>query len=151
MAMGVDGKVRVVVSRTFLAAPERVFDAWLDPVQAAKFLFATTNGEIIRCEIDAQVGGEFTIVDRREDEDIEHFGEWVEIERPPSGSGTWRLAFDFSVNQSPVSRVAVEIVPESTGCTITLTHVMDAQWENHAERARQGWAMILDALAKVVG
>ena len=148
--MGEDGKVKVVVSRTFPSPAEAVFDAWLDPVQAAKFLFATENGTIIRCEIDAQVGGEFTIVDRREDEDIEHFGEWVEIERPPSGSGTSRLVFDFSVNQSPASRVAVEIVPEGAGCTVTLTHFMDAQWETHAERARQGWLMILDALARVV-
>lgn len=147
--MGEDGKVKVVVSRTIAAAPERVFDAWLDPVQAAKFLFATENGTIVRCESDAQVGGEFTIVDRREDEDIEHFGEWVEIEHP-RGSEKGRLVFDFSVNQSPASRVAVLIVPEGAGCTVTLTHFMDAQWETHAERARQGWLTILDALARVV-
>ena len=148
--MGEEGKVKVVVSRKIAAAPERVFDAWLDPVQAAKFLFATENGTIIRCEIDADVGGEFVIVDRREDEDIEHFGEWVEIERPTLPSEKWRLVFDFSVNQSPVSRVAIEIVPEGAGSLVTLTHFMDAKWADHAERARQGWAMILDALASAV-
>ncbi len=148
--MDEDGKVRIVVVRTFPAPPARVFEAWLDPVEAAKFLFATPNGEIIRCEIDAEVGGEFTIVDRREDEDIEHFGEWVEIERPIDPARSGRLVFDFSVNQSPHSRVEVEIVPEGAGSRVSLTHFMDAKWAAHAERARQGWAMILEALAGVI-
>ena len=31
------------VTRRFDAAPERVFDAWLDPETARKFLFATSK------------------------------------------------------------------------------------------------------------
>ena len=136
--------IEVVAARTIAAKPETVFAAWLDPVQAAKFLFATEHGTIVRAEIEPQVGGEFTIIDRREDEDIEHIGEWVEI-APPT-----RLVFDFSVNQSPVSRVRIDIAPEGAGSIVTLTHFMDAKWAAHAERARQGWIAVLDQLARAL-
>jgi len=53
----------VTVTREIAALPERVFDAWLDPKDAAEFLFATAEGEIVRCDIDPRVGGRFFIVD----------------------------------------------------------------------------------------
>lgn len=139
--MGDNGILEVRAERVVPAAAARVFAAWLDPVQAAKFLFATEHGQIIRCEIDGQEGGEFTIVDRREGEDMEHFGEFVAISAPD------RIVFDFSVNQSPASRVSVSFAGEGTSTRVTLTHAMDAQWANHAERARKGWESILDNLA----
>ena len=36
----------VQVTRTFDASPERVFDAWLNPEMARRFLFATPTGQI---------------------------------------------------------------------------------------------------------
>ena len=72
----------VKVERTIAASPERVFDAWLEPAKSKHFLFATEGGEIVRCEIDARVGGRFLIVDRRADGDAEHHGQFVDIDRP---------------------------------------------------------------------
>ncbi len=140
----------ISVSRRFAAPAERVFDAWLDPVLAAKWLFATPNGTMIKSEIDPSLGGEFCLVERREDEDIEHYGEFIELERPS------RLVFDFSVNQSETSRVAVDIVPvaggtDGAGCELQLTHTMHPRWASFAERSKQGWEMMLEGLAGVVG
>lgn len=141
-----DETITVSVSQHFAAPAEKIFDAWLDPVAARHWFFATPDGEMIRAEIDPQVGGEFCFLDRRDDEDIEHFGEYLEIDRPR------RLVFDFSVNQSPVSRVQVDIAPLGGGqnCELTLTHEMPAQFAVHAERAKKGWAMMLDGLARAV-
>ncbi len=135
----------ISASRRFVAPAERVFDAWLDPVLAAKWLFATANGTMIKSEIDPALGGEFCLVERREDEDIEHYGEFIELERPS------RLVFDFSVNQSETSRVAVDIASLSEGCELTLTHTMHPRWASFAERSKQGWDMMLEGLEGVVG
>ena len=134
----------ISAGRRFAVTADKIFEAWLDPVLAAKWLFATENGTIIRCEIDAQVGGEFCLVERREDEDIEHFGEFIELVRPS------RIVFDFCVNQSETSRVAVDIAPDGNGCELRLTHTMHPRWASFAERSKAGWEMMLEGLEGVV-
>ena len=79
----------VRVERLIAAPPEAVFDAWLNPDQAGRWLFRTPDGVLERCEIEGRVGGRFRIDERRGGELAEHYGEYVELERP------WRLAFDF--------------------------------------------------------
>src|SRR5882672_359616 len=63
----------------FDARPQRVFDAWLDPPFAARWLFATAWRRIAHVEIDARVGGAFRFVDRDDGSAIEYTGEYVEI------------------------------------------------------------------------
>jgi uncharacterized protein YndB with AHSA1/START domain len=138
--------VRVQVTRAFAASPERVFDAWLDPEQARRFLFATADGEMTRVEIDARVGGRFCIVERRGDEDAEHHGAYLEIDRPR------RLVFSFgtSPDLKDADVIVIEIVSTATGCELTLTHDMKPEWAEWAERTRQGWAGIVDGLSTLL-
>lgn len=138
--MSAASRSTVCVTRQFTASAERVFDAWLDPAKAGKFLFATAAGEMIRVEIDARVGGKFAFVDRRDGGDIEHVGEYLEIDRPR------RLVFTFSVPKfsAESTRVAIDIVPLESGCELTLTH--EGVLPDYASRTESGWGMILDGL-----
>lgn len=131
--------VRVV--RQFSAPAQRVFDAWLDPKTAGTWLFATPTGTMTRVEIDARVGGRFSIV-RRDGEEIEHVGEYLEIDRPR------RLVFTFGVPRfSPeMTRVVIEIVPSGPGCELRLTQ--ENVLPDYAERSVQGWTMILENLER---
>jgi uncharacterized protein YndB with AHSA1/START domain len=137
--------VTVRVVRRFNASPERVFDTWLDPGSAGKFLFATPTGRMVRAEIDARVGGKFVFVDRRDGEDVEHVGEYLEVDRPR------RLAFTFAVPKfsSQSTTVSIDIVPDGTGCTLTLTH--EGVLPDYASRTEEGWSRILDGLVGVLG
>jgi uncharacterized protein YndB with AHSA1/START domain len=137
-------ELRVV--HNYAAAPERIFDAFLDPAIARRFLFATPTGEMIRAEVDARVGGKFTFVDRRPDMgDVLHTGEYLEIDRPK------RLAFTFGVPQfrAEFSTVVLDFAPApGGGCELTLTQSDVA--EEWADRSREGWGMILGALEKTL-
>lgn len=145
--MNVEPHVVVRVTRRFGASPERVFDAWLDPAKAGKFLFATATGQMVRAEIDARVGGRFVLVDRRDGEDVEHTGEYLEIDRPR------RLVFTFSVQKyaQHSDRVIVEIVPLETGCELTLTHEMSPDRAEYRSRTEAGWTTIVDSLVAMLG
>lgn len=136
----------IKVRRWFSVSPGRVFDAWLDPSRARKFLFATETGEMVRCEIDARVGGRFCLVDRRDGEDVEHVGEYLEIDRPR------RLVFSFAVPKfSPTyTTVTVEVRPVEEGSEVVLTHVLPAEVAEWEEQDRKGWTMILEALERAV-
>src|SRR5579863_7829139 len=115
MAADPEGVLRI--TRHFNASSERVFDAWLNPDSACKWLFATSTGDMTRVEIDARVGGKFVIVERRDGEDVEHRGEYLEIDRPR------RLVFTFAVPKysSQQSKVSIDILWTENGCELTLT------------------------------
>jgi uncharacterized protein YndB with AHSA1/START domain len=130
----------IVITRRFDFPLERVFDAWLDPAKASKFLFVTPTGNMVRMEIDARVGGSFHIT-RRDDDDVDHIGTYLEIDRPR------RLVFTFSVPKysTHVTRVSIDLKPLPTGCELTLTH--EGVLPEWLESGREGWGMILDGLA----
>ena len=133
----------LTVERRIDAPPERVFDAWLDPNGVRHWLFATPGGAMERVEIDPRVGGRFLIAERRGEELAEHFGEYLEIERPR------RLVFTFAgVRDSGHTRVAVTIAPGGEGSLLTLVHEMDPRWAAYEERTREGWTAILHGLAR---
>ena len=130
----------IVITRRFDFPMERVFDAWLDPAKASQFLFKTPTGKLIRVEIDARVGGSFNIT-RRDGDDVEHVGTYLEIDRPR------RLVFTFGVPKysDKMTRVAIDLKPLPTGCELTLTH--EGVLPEWLESGREGWGKILDGLA----
>jgi uncharacterized protein YndB with AHSA1/START domain len=140
--MSMENRRTVLVTHRFSASAERVFDAWLDPAKAGRFLFATPQGRMVRAEIDARVGGSFVFTDRRDGEDIEHKGRYLKIDRPR------RLAFAFAVAapkfSAETTRVTIEITPLAGGCELSLTH--EGVLPDYAERTQSGWRMILETL-----
>lgn len=142
--MTTDARVEFRMTRRFDASPERVFDAWLDPDKAGRFLFATPEGEMVRVEIDARVGGRYSILERRDGEDVEHIGEYLEIDRPR------RLVFTLQVPlySEEADRVTIEVAPAEGGSELTLIHEVSPEW---ADQVEGGWTLILDGLGRVVG
>lgn len=131
----------VVVTHRYDAAPEKVFDAFLDVSIARRFLFATATGEMLVAEVDPRVGGRYTFTERRPTMgDVEHTGEYLEIDRPR------RLVFTFGVPMfSPdFTTVTVEIRPDGQGCVLTLTN--EGVPPEHRDGNHDGWTRILAGL-----
>ena len=141
--------VTVRVSRRYSAPPEQVFDAWLDPAMIGRWMFgpALRDEEILRISVDARVGGAFSFLVRRDGQELDHVGKYLEIDRPR------RLVFTWGVNQDSgdSSRVTVEIEPDdSGGSELTLVHELDPAWAEYAKRTEEGWAKMLGVLAERV-
>jgi uncharacterized protein YndB with AHSA1/START domain len=143
---GSDDKVLVRVTHRFDASAERVYDAFLDPGRASKFMFATATGQIVRCDIEPRVGGTFTIVDRRNGEDVVHAGTYLALERPR------RIVFTLSVEKysKDTDTVTIEITARRHGCEVTLSHEMKPAYAPFQDRARDGWSGILDVAAELL-
>jgi uncharacterized protein YndB with AHSA1/START domain len=142
--------VVIRVTHRYSASAERVYDAWLTPNQASRFLFRTRTGNVMQCEINPEVGGGFTVIDRRPaadgDEsvfDVVHMGKYVELDRPR------RIVFDFSVltfgSEDP-TRVTVDIAAVNPQvCELTLTHDMGTSEHSRMveDSSRKGWTNML--------
>ena len=144
--MAVTPFIPLRVTRQYAASPERVFDAWLDADGARRWLFATPTGEMVQAELDAQVGGQWRLVERRPGGDAVHRGRYLTIDRPR------RLAFTFAVDEeSEGDRVSVDIAPMDEGCELTLVHAMSAEYADYAQKTIDGWSAILEGLARELG
>jgi uncharacterized protein YndB with AHSA1/START domain len=128
------------ISRRFSTSSERVFNAWLDPNQAGKWLFATALHPMTRVEIDGRVGGCFRFAEQWNGKIIEHTGEYVEI--VPHR----RLVFTLSMEDHwyVTTRVVVEITPLKAGCELTLIH--EDVPRHYADHTEGRWTGILYGL-----
>lgn len=143
--MNAEGTQTIRVKHRFTASAERVYDAWLDPARAGKWLFATDNGEMVKVSIDARVGGRFEFVDRRDGVDVAHVGEYRELDRPR------RIVFTFAVPlySEVYTTVFIDIMPLESGCELTLTH--EGVLDSYAEGTNKGWKMIFESLENCLG
>jgi uncharacterized protein YndB with AHSA1/START domain len=130
------------VSRLLSAAPERIFDAWLNAEEAQAFLFADRAGNPISSEIDARVGGRFRLVHQSDGEEIEYWGEYLEIDRPQ------RLVFSLFIERygQRDDRVVVELAPVANQSLLVLTHELSLPDPTERSRIQREWAAVLDRL-----
>jgi uncharacterized protein YndB with AHSA1/START domain len=142
--------VQAIASRHVSAPPERVFDAFLDPDLVKRWMAVSTTpgelGELKRVSLDGHPGGTFSFVDAINGEELEHVGEYREIERPHRLVFTWSLAR----NPDDVSLVTVDIVPMNSGSGVTLTQEMGDQWTEYINRVVGAWTRKLDSLNAVL-
>jgi uncharacterized protein YndB with AHSA1/START domain len=135
----------VVIERLIPAPLPVVFDAWLDPQALQRFMCGGPGVRVTKVECDPRVGGRFLIVMNVEGHDIEHRGEYLEIERYERLAFTW-----LSPYASEGSRVTLRFAEGRKGETrLTLEHVGLA--ESERSKHHTGWTHILGELSTMVG
>ena len=136
--------VQAVVVHRFGVAAERVFDAWLDPILLGRWMFGPNvrDERIVKLTLDPKVGRKFSFVVDRQGVEIDHVGEYLEIDRPR------RLVFTWGTRDSlpETSRVSVDFVPREGGCEVKLTHEMSPRWADFVDKAAGSWSRMLAVL-----
>lgn len=148
--MSVKLPVHATVTGLFSVPPERVFDAFLDTKMIGRFMFGpeVRDEEIVSLTNKPGVGGTFSYIVRRQGKEIDHTGEYIEIDRPRHLVFTWTIRGESSGDES---RVVIDIAPIIDGCELTLTHEMSAEWTDFVEKSRQAWGKMIDRLTEVLG
>lgn len=138
----------VTITRDYRFPPEQVFDAWLDPSMVT-YWFAPQLGTMERVDIDACKDGMFHLDQRRGEEVACHWGTYREIDRPSRLVFTWCAGDETEAKAAAddgSSVVTIDFTPTVTGCTVTLTHDMDAAWADYSEQVRWGWTTMLNGI-----
>jgi uncharacterized protein YndB with AHSA1/START domain len=143
MAMTPLPPVGVRVTHRYDAPPESVFGAWIHPDRIAHWMFGPVvrDEQVIHLAVDARVGGTFSFRVLRHQHEIDHVGEYLEIDPPRRLVFTWGVA-----SEAARSRVTVEIEPIGSGSALTLTHELHPDWADFAARTEEAWAAMLNAL-----
>ena len=137
------------VTRHINSTPERVFDAWLDPEILGQWMFGPNVREeqVLHLNVIPTVGGSYSFLVRRGDAEIDHIGEYLEIDRPR------RLVFTWGVRQdegTEFSRMIVEVAPSEGGTELRIAQEMTPKWADFIERSQGAWQRMANALSRVL-
>jgi uncharacterized protein YndB with AHSA1/START domain len=128
--------------RRMRAAPERVFQAFIDPREIVHW-WGPDQGPVLSAETDVRVGGRFRVAFRTMDGELhESCGEYLEIDAPRRLVMAWW----WSVTPNLRSQVTVSIDPIDEGARVTLLHEGFADTESR-DLHETGWASTLDKMA----
>ena len=131
--------ISLTVSRKFNAAPEIVFNAWLDPEMLSQFMLPGEGMSVPSAKTDSVEGGRFEIVMRAGDQDMPHAGTYTEISRHSRISFTWETPSD----------VKLTFTPSGAGTDVELYH-NKFETEEPRDNHKAGWGFILASLDSVV-
>lgn len=140
---------QVVIRRTFAAPVERVYQAWTDPAQMARWFFPNARWKAAVVDLDPTPGGRCDVTMRHSDGSEFHtVGRYVEV--VPNE----RLCFTWTWLESPFgpeeTLVTVELRAVPDGTALTLTH--DRQSDPRLrEGTEAGWTGCLEMLAGYLG
>lgn len=134
----------LTLQRRLNASPAKVYGAWTDPAQIAKWWHPASN-RVVHAEADVRVGGRFRVIMRTPDGE-EHDVSGVYREVVPDE----KLVFTWAWRSAPEreSLVTVRLRRDGEATLLTLTHEQfddDAARDSH----RSGWSDALDWLERL--
>jgi uncharacterized protein YndB with AHSA1/START domain len=132
------GTGRTIVRELVLrASPERVFAAWTEPAELARW-FGT------RAEVDLRVGGRWRFVWATGEGTEAHGTGVYRVIDPPR-----RLVYTWEDNGAGPTVVTVELTPEDDGTRLRVTESGFGEgddWDRHYQDNSDGWTAELEEL-----
>ena len=138
-------ELEINISKTIRASIEETFDAWLNPETLARFMLPAPGMPAPATEIDARVGGNFTILMKVGEHEIPHTGKYLELSRPH------KLAFTWNSPASPDdSVVTLSFTKTENGNTrVNLQQVKFIDDKTRSDHLG-GWTNILSTLDDIL-
>ena len=128
------------LTRVLPASPAAVFAAWTDP-EAMKRWMCPGATTVSVAELDVRVGGRYRIVMRTPSGELEHVGEYREVDPPHRLAFTWISAG----TKQQETLVTLDVRSQGEATELVLTHERFPDAESRAKH-EAGWGAILDSL-----
>jgi len=118
------------ITPVFQVPAEKLFCAWTDPLLVSKWLFKGDDSEIVKVDLDLSVGGRFSIVEQTADGMIDHFGNYLLIDKPHLLAFSLEVPRRFSgISQVQLAfketEVGTEMIFQQTGVDPV---IVEASW-----------------------
>jgi uncharacterized protein YndB with AHSA1/START domain len=135
----------LTITRTFAAPRERVFRAWTDPKELARWFAPSPDHKTVVSEFDFKVGGNYRFEVHHKGGNIHRISGTYRDITPPE-----KVVFTWGWGQDPVeseSIVTIEFHDLGPSTEITLTHVQLPSVEER-DKHSHGWNGVFEQLAK---
>ena len=143
--MSDDGRV-LRMERVFSAAPERIFQAWIDPERLVQW-WGPEGTTVPRCEMDVREGGAWlTVMSNAEGGEHIVSGIYRVIDPPNRLVLTWAWHND-GVRDGHETELSIALEAVEGGTLLTLVQQTFKEHE-HCDNHRGGWASSLNDLAR---
>jgi uncharacterized protein YndB with AHSA1/START domain len=141
MPKSADASLVLIVRRTIAASPQRLFDAWTQPLELRRW-WGPEGVVCTAAEVDLRVGGGYRIANQFPDGTTEWIsGEFLSIEPPRELVFSWRLGA-----AETAERVTVRFEPHGAQTEVIVTHER-IRGDRTRDRHEQGWDGCLKGLA----
>ena len=146
--------IEAKVTHRFRASPERVFDAFVDPVLARRWQAAwlRRNGEsgnMTEVELDPRVGGRLILGDGHHSAHARHWGKFMALERPTKIAFSW-MTSNEEVDDPDMVNLIIEPEPDGPGSVVTLYNTLHAEDEEGLAETERGWMAMLGGIEDVI-
>ncbi|HXJ01423.1 MAG TPA: SRPBCC domain-containing protein [Micropepsaceae bacterium] len=144
----IESDLVLVITKTFDAPRERVFDAWLDPDSIALWI-GTRDIRAETLELTPHVGGRYRIHMRRTDGSSGPIvsGTYREIARPERLIFTWTWESGHPVAAGQDTLVTVTFAERSGRTEMTLKHEVFSS-KDVRDRHKEGWTVSFEKMAE---
>jgi uncharacterized protein YndB with AHSA1/START domain len=134
-------KPSLTIRRRFKAAPARVYAAWTEPAQIARW-FGPGGVKVLEAVFEARAGGRF-MIDATSESGEQHRVSGTVQQAVPNE----RIVYSWAWQSTPErqSLVTVEFKPDGGGTLLVLTHEQFVD-EPARDRHNAGWTGALDKL-----
>jgi uncharacterized protein YndB with AHSA1/START domain len=133
----------VEVDMVINASPEKVFEAWTNPVELATWWGAEESYHMTKCDLDPTPGGQWAAhgVFHSNNAPFTISGEYLTIDRPFNLAFTWNQSWTPGV----MTMVDFTFMTDLNGTLIKVRHLSDPN-EEAADGHRKGWQEVLSWL-----
>ena len=135
--------MQIYVSHCYEVSCSTLYDQWLDPQSASRWLLTTLDGETPQIQMQQQIGGRFQICQSRPQGDLFLNGQFLQLKRPQ------QIMFSLENPRLSTEPDLIQLLfqPHPFGCELQVSHQLQFMASKNQQQLIEHWTNIFMRLA----